>query len=357
MSTNPYASIAIKDEGNPYANIAIKGDQPAGLVPQKPGFFKSLGTSLGIDPDAKSAEAKQHPIQSGIEAAAGPAGQAAEGLYGGAKRIGGEISQAFHSKMSGDDTGAKLHSIAAIPFVGPDLIRAGEQAGGDESKPYLSRVMDAAKDPGVMGTLGGAAIKAAPLALGGVDSLAEDRPLIGRLPSRAHAGEILQDIRNQAQDVPLIPRNTMPAVERLSELKDAGGKSATPLNALSKRTTKYMTPSTKGVPQEPILFPEARDIYSNVSEVTRQSPLQTLMGRGLKPTMLRQAGIVKSSLNADLTDAANSIGRGEDYTGAMKEYANASKLRKMGILGGAALGEEGLRRSGLLGKITSRIIP
>ncbi len=217
--------------------------------------------------------------------------------------------------------------------------------------------MDAAKDPGVMGTLTGASIKAAPLALGGVDTMAEDRPLIGQLPSRARAGATLQDIRTQAKDVPVSLRNTMPAVDRLSELKDAGGKSATPLNAIIKRATNYLTPSTKGKVQEPILFPEARDIYSNVSDVTRQSPLQTLMGRGLKPTMLRQAGIVKSGLNSDLTDAASTIGRGEDYTNAMKEYANASKLRKMGILGGAALGEEGLRRSGILGKVTSRILP
>lgn len=207
-----------------------------------------------------------------------------------------------------------------------------------------------------MGNMIGGAAKASTIPLM-LDAAPAARSAIEAIPSRAHAGQILSEIGEQAKDVPINLKNTMPAVNRLSELTDAGGKSAKPLNSLVKRTTKYLTPSTKGTAQDPILFPEARDIYSNVSDAARQSPLQTLMGKGLKPTMLRQAGIAKSGLNADLTDAAGTIGRGEDYTNALKEYANASKLRKMGILGGAAITEEGLRRSGILGKVASRVMP
>jgi hypothetical protein len=177
---------------------------------------------------------------------------------------------------------------------------------------------------------------------------------IEMIPSRAHAGHIFGEISEAAKDVPVIPRATAPAISRFNELREAGGQSVKPLNSLARRTTEYLTPATKE-PQEPMLFPEARDRYSLVSDASKQNPLQTLLGRGLKPTMLRQAGEVRDGLNSDLTDAANQIGRGEDYTNALKEYAQASKLRKGLLLGGAAVGEEALRRSGILGKTVGAI--
>jgi hypothetical protein len=176
------------------------------------------------------------------------------------------------------------------------------------------------------------------------------------IPSRLRAGQVLDDIGNAAKDVPVIPRATMPAVSRWSELTEAGGKTAKPITKLSNRLTDYLTPATKE-PQEPMLFPEARDRYSNITDLTRQPKLQTLMGRGLKPTMLRQAGSVRQGLNSDLTDAAATIGRGEDYTNAMTEYAQAAKLGKALKLGGLAIGAEGLRRLGLLGKIAGAVTP
>jgi hypothetical protein len=176
------------------------------------------------------------------------------------------------------------------------------------------------------------------------------------IPSRLRAGQVLGDIRNAAKDVPVIPRATMPAVGRWTDLTEAGGKTAKPVTRLSNRLTDYLTPATKE-PQEPMLFPEARDRYSNISDLTRQSKLQTLLGNGLKPTMLRQAGNVRTGLNADLTDAASTIGRGEDYSNAIREYANAMTLRK-GLIGtGLVLGGEGLRRSGILGQIASKVLP
>jgi hypothetical protein len=175
------------------------------------------------------------------------------------------------------------------------------------------------------------------------------------IPSRSRAGAILGDIANAAKDVPVVPRNTMPALQRWEELTAAGGKAAKPMTKLSNRMTDMMSPATKGV-QDQFLFPEGRDFYSNVSDLTRQKPLQTLMGRGLKPTMLRQAGNVRSALNSDLTDAASSIGQGDRYTDALREYARASKLRGGLLLGGAAVGEEALRRTGIFGHATHAVM-
>ncbi len=60
-------------------------------------------------------------------------------------------------------------------------------------------------------------------------------------------------------------------------------------------------------------------------------------------------------MNADLTDAAEQVGRGEDYTGALKEYANNAKLRKLGLIGAGLAGEELARRTGLLGTIANKV--
>ncbi len=181
--------------------------------------------------------------------------------------------------------------------------------------------------------------------------------LIEAIPSRAHAGQVLNDISMAAHDVPVSPVNTMPALSRWKELTDAGGRAAKPMTKLSNRLGDLLTPSTGGDIQEPFNFPEARDFYSNVTDTTRQSPFQTLLGRGLKPTMLRQAGNVRSGMHADLTDAAETIGRGQDYADAIKEYAQASKLRKAAIGGGLVLGEEAARRTGLLGRAAKAVIP
>ena len=174
-------------------------------------------------------------------------------------------------------------------------------------------------------------------------------------PSRSHAGQVLQTIREAAKDVPVNLKNSMPEINRMGELLDAGGKGTKPLTTLAKRATRYLTPSTKGTAQEPILFPEGRDIYSNVSDASRQSPLQTIMGTGLKPTMLRQAGRVKGALSSDLTDAASQVGMGEDHANALKEYARASQIRK-GLIGAGMVGAgEVARRTGIFGKTAKAV--
>jgi hypothetical protein len=265
-------------------------------------------------------------------------------LYQGAKRIGGELKQVGQGISEGNPYKAAEHSAYALPFIGAGIKKGVDQLGANE-KINLPEA----------GTALETAAETAPLVLGGLDAVAPGRSLLGQIPSRARAGAVLQDIREQAKDVPVVPNQTMPAINRWTELTDAGGKSAKPLTKLSGRLTDLMTPSTKGV-QDQLLFPEARDFYSNVSDVSRQSPLQTLLGKGLKPTMLRQAGNVRSALNADLTSAAGQVGRGADYSEAMKEYAQAMKLRNA-IVNAAKVGIPLAVGGGLAGHALKALIP
>ena len=171
---------------------------------------------------------------------------------------------------------------------------------------------------------------------------------IEAIPSRVHAGQVLQDIRGAAANVPVATEKTLPELERWNELTQRGGQGRKVIRQLGTRLQNLVEPGA-----EPLNFPEARDFYTNVSELSHQPMLQTLMGRGLRPTALRQVGKIRSALNEDLGTAASTIGRGEDYANAIKEYAQASKLRKAIIGAGAATGGEVLRRSGLLGKLVS----
>jgi len=165
------------------------------------------------------------------------------------------------------------------------------------------------------------------------------------IPSAARAGRTLEDIRNAAHDVPVELKNTQPALERFEELTQRGGKRSKPFTQLYKRVVNA---EPDQIPN-PFYFPEARDFYTNVTDAARQTPLQKIMGRGMKPTMLRQATAVRSGLNQDLTNAAESVGRGEDYAKAMKEYAQAKKIQKW-VRRGTLLGAgEAARRTGLLG--------
>ena len=68
------------------------------------------------------------------------------------------------------------------------------------------------------------------------------------------------------------------------------------------------------------------------------------------------AGNVWGALNSDLTDAADIIGRGPDYTGAMNEYKNAARLVKGLKVGGSIAAAEALHKSGLLGKAAGGVM-
>jgi len=165
---------------------------------------------------------------------------------------------------------------------------------------------------------------------------------IEAIPSAKNAGRVFSSIRNQAElagtKVPL--KNTEIPLQRFEDLTQVGGKRSKPFTQLYQRATD---------PNAPLSFGEGRDFYTNVTDAAHKSPLEKLMGRGMKPTMLRQAGAVKGGLNADLTEAAGTLGRGEDYANAMKEYAQAKTIQKY-TRAAALLGAgEAARRSGLLG--------
>lgn len=105
----------------------------------------------------------------------------------------------------------------------------------------------------------------------------------------------------------------------------------------------------------PLNFPEARRFYSNVSELSRRPGfLRRAVESPSAPKMRYQLGGVRQAMNSDLTNALPPE-LSDRYTNALREYAQAAKLGKVAKGAGAVALAEGLRRSGILGKVFSSV--
>lgn len=190
------------------------------------------------------------------------------------------------------------------------------------------------------------------------------------LPSRARAAAKLSDIESAAKEVPVSMSATKPALGEFQQSVATGGKNAPVMTKLARRMEPPVPRSTmlgnmqselNGVPTgapepTPINFPEARDYYSNISRATAKPGfLRSAIESPNMPAFRYNAGNVRAALNTDLTDAAGTIGRGDDYTGAMNEYRRAAQLNKAVKIGGGVAAGEALRRSGILGKVAGGI--
>ena len=184
--------------------------------------------------------------------------------------------------------------------------------------------------------------------MGAASGPLEDIPSL--LPSKSNAVEGLRGVERMANNTPVSMAATKPALGEFEDYVSTGGLRPKVITQLGKRIAEPLLPEG-GEATEPVNFPEARDFYTHVSRTTAKPGfLRRAIESPEKPSMRMEAGNVREALNQDLTDAASSIGQGQQYQNAMKEYADAAKLIKAGKLVGTAAAGEGVRRLGLLGK-------
>ena len=180
--------------------------------------------------------------------------------------------------------------------------------------------------------------------------------MIAKLPSKARAGSVLSDIAKEAAGTTVEPVNAWPEIQRFRDLVKTGGKNERPVSQLAKRLETMVKTPNQTTGSHQFAFPEARDFYSNVSDASHASTLAKLMGTAPKPVMLRQMGAIRKAFDDDITNAAEKVGRGEDYRAAMREYANAAKLRKALITGGG-IAAGAVAGGTLPGKVLSKFVP
>ena len=143
-------------------------------------------------------------------------------------------------------------------------------------------------------------------------------------------------------------QQTAPALDEFLNYVRTGGRNNQVIRKLAARI------DPQAIATDPVNFPEARQFYTNVSRATAPPGfLRRAIESPTAPDMRRNLGNVRVAMNSDLTQAADSVGMGQQYTQAMNEYKNAAKLntvvKRLGYVGAA----EALRRSGVLGKIVS----
>jgi len=182
---------------------------------------------------------------------------------------------------------------------------------------------------------------------GGIAGAKIAGPAISMFPSKARAVQTLNEVSQAAKDVPVQMTATDPAVGGFKQYVATGGRGTPVINKLAKR----MAATDK---QGPLMFPEARQFYTNVSRSSaRPGFLRRAIESPSAPDMRRNLGNVREAMSNDLTDTAGSVGMGDKYTQGMTEYKNAARLNRAAKVGGTIAAEEALRRSGLLGKIAS----
>jgi hypothetical protein len=189
----------------------VSGGGSGSSQPSQPrGYFQSLGDNLGLTPilrqiahpvqayEADRARYAGHPLQQVWDKGVlqNPGIAPAIGLYQGAKRGLGELGQAYDMARQGNGWGVAQHTLQAVPFLGPAMTRAADQAAdngmGAPGNSYWQDVGRVWGTPGAMGTLTGAALQAAPVAEGIAGAVRWGRPAstFPRLPDSAN-GNIL----------------------------------------------------------------------------------------------------------------------------------------------------------------------
>lgn len=137
---------------------------------------------------------------------------------------------------------------------------------------------------------------------------------INAIPSRKAAGKMFQSVMEDAGSQPVNLQRALEPLERTQQLAERGAAPVRAADQLFKRVNTV----------NPLTYREARDFASNLSGLSRAEQGE------MNPVMQAQVRKLSQAFNGDIGDAASAVGRGEDYTNAMKEYAQAQKLRNIG---------------------------
>jgi hypothetical protein len=199
----------------------------------------------------------------------------------------------------------KLNQNPTLPRVDPNrptgLPTMELPASIDKPKNISGTVGSALPDIALMATPAGELASAAKGVAGAV------------LPSAARAGAKFEQVMGAAKDVPVNVEPLGQVALRIMELAERGG---TMPRAVSKLLLRITNPS-----KTPMNYKEARDFASNIGRLSVDE-----MNR-LTPVMKRQVADLAAQLNKANAEAARAAGKGAEYKAAMREYANAMKMR------------------------------
>lgn len=249
------------DGAKPVAQVAtpppapgefLANAKPVQAPPAKEGFWHSLAAQFGVTPEQLQAESNESIGQRIREHAFGPAQGVITGLYNQVKQSVSDVMQARQASAGGNRAEGFQHLVHAVPFVGPALVKGGDQTPADARDSYGKRLVDTATDPGTMGTILGASIQAAPIVAGGIEKIGKVAP-----PSQLAATELArsnfldeEDQWAQGTDIPEPKPYTEGSVEGPLN-RSAGGRilsrAASPVQAAADVAKRSPTAAADGV--------------------------------------------------------------------------------------------------------------
>jgi hypothetical protein len=135
--------------------------------------------------------------------------------------------------------------------------------------------------------------------------------------SAEHAGQLFDTVRAAAKDKPIeLTDEVYDALKNIKQLADAGAK-GTP------RVASKLANRLNNVDEE-LYWDEARRFYSNISRLSANEYAS------MAPQMQRAVGQLGRALGGVLNDTAASVGKGEEYAQAMREYARSKSWQQFG---------------------------
>lgn len=197
--------------------------------------------------------------------------------------------------------------------TGIDIAQTAAQSGmlpgltsGSLPTPVLDRAREKTAHSNMTQQAGGALETLAELALP-VTKAAE------AVPTVAKAGAKFQSVMAAAKNVPVDVEAPGKVAMRISELAERGGSMPMAVRKLLNRVTDPKKPE--------MAYAEARDFASNISRLSANE-----FGR-LTPAVQREVANLRVTLNQAVAKAAETAGKGAEYKAAMREYAQAMKVR------------------------------
>ena len=185
-------------------------------------------------------------------------------------------------------------------------------AFGRQMRPDIQAAMDQSEADG--STFGQSPFLGNPLALVGAAKKVPGIVAKGLGISKVRAGANMQSALEAAKDVRVGMDKVVPGIERAKELVTAGSNRSQVIHKLEMAIKKSQDGS--------LSTREAQDFVSTASRMSSNE-----FGR-LSPVMQRQVSEVASALRQSLTDAAGTVGKGEQYTAGVREYSRAAQAAK-----------------------------
>ena len=228
---------------------------------------------------------------------------------------GADVAAASQAERSTVEAGRQMHGQPSYIYSRPEASIAKEEAFEGA---LTSPVPSAANAPSNVKAIaqGAEKLPAVAGALSMVPAATAAIPKIAELfPSTQRAGEALQDVKATAGAIPI---DTSKAGNTALDLYEQSQRGA----VLPKAVRQFVMRATD--PEgEPITYQEAKDFQSNISRLSANERMN------LNANTKRLVGQLNADLKGALEDAADTVGKGEQFTQAMQEYHNAMKIKGM----------------------------